>query len=313
MVTKILVTRRINQNAIDILTSSGFEVKYYNENHSIDKETLIKILPEYDGVLCCVSEKIDSDLLNIAAPKLKAISNMAVGLDNIDVTLARSLGIEVFNTPNVVTESTADMTIAMAFSLTRHLLSANNFIKTGHWSGWDPEIFIGRSFSNLTWGIVGFGNIGKAVAKRLSGFGIKVYFFDPIETGYSQTTAVKTSLAVLLSMSDIISLHMPLSKETSQFFNMEKFSQMKPSSLLINMARGKIVNSVDLITALRMKTIAGAALDVFDPEPIPQNHEILRFDNVILTPHIGTATLECRRDMAVMAANNLINYFKLKL
>ena len=309
----ILVTRRINQDAINLLNNEGFEVQYFNVNVSLDRNILASILPKFDGVLCCVSEKIDSGLLSSAYPRLKVISNMAVGLDNIDVSTAKSLGISVFNTPNVVTESTADMTIALAFALLRQINAAHKFIFDGAWKGWDPEIFVGRSFSNLTWGIVGFGNIGKAVGQRLSGFGMQIYFYDPKVDGYSQTYAVKTDLDLLLDLADIVSLHIPLTQESRHFFNAEKISKMKPSGLLINMARGGIVHTENLMEALRTKKIAGAALDVFDPEPIPSTHEILKFDNIILTPHIGTATLECRRDMAVMAANNLINFFNKKI
>lgn len=309
---KVLVTRRIHQSAVDLLSNTGFDVKYYNVNEPLDKNILASVLPVFDAVLSCVSDKIDSNLINNAHPRLKAISNMAVGLDNIDVKTAKSLGISVFNTPNVVTESTADMTVAMAFALIRHINAAHTFINEGKWTGWDPEIFIGKSFSKLTWGIVGLGNIGKAVAQRLSGFGMQVYFYDPNETGYSHTGAIKTNLELLLSLSDIVSLHLPLTSETLHFINAEKITQMKPSAVLINMARGGIVHSEALIKALHTKTIAGAALDVFDPEPIPSHHEILGFNNVILTPHIGTATMECRRDMASMAAQNLIDFFQNK-
>jgi glyoxylate reductase len=306
---KVLVTRRIHSDAIDLLLSAGYKVKYHDVNNSMDRSSLEKELPAYDAVLTCITDVIDREILKAASGKLKIISNMAAGLDNIDVDKARESGIEVYNTPGAATDSTADLTITLAFALIRKIKTAGEFISGGNWKGWDPEIFVGRSFSKLSWGIIGFGNIGKALARKLSGFGMPVWFYDP-GVNDPPPCAVKKDLSFLLANADIISLHLPLNEETTHFFDRDKFGQMKPSSYLINMARGKVVNSSDLMDALHTGRIAGAALDVFDPEPVPEDHEILSFDNVIITPHIGTATLECRREMAVMAAFNIINNLK---
>jgi len=306
---KVLVTRRMHPDAVDILQKAGFEVTYHNVNSPMDKTLLRKILPDHDAVLTCITDEINPEVLHAAADKLKVVSNMAAGLDNIDVALARMLGIKVFNTPNVVTDSTADLTITLAFALLRKMNTTRNFIAGGKWKGWDPEIFVGRTFSRLSWGIIGFGNIGKAVAKKLSGFEMEVWFCNP---GINEPNpyAIEKGLDALLTEADIVSLHIPLNTATINFMDKGKINRMKPSSYLINTSRGKIVNSEDLTEALRNKKIAGAAMDVFDPEPVPAGHEILTFDNVILTPHIGTATLECRREMAMEAAANIINYFK---
>jgi len=308
---KVLVTRRIHTDAIDLLHNAGFDVKYYYENSPIDLSILKKELCEYDAVLTCITDVINQDVLESASNKLKIISNMAAGIDNIDVNVARRLGIQVFNTPNVVTESTADLTITLAFALIRKIKTAGGFISQGNWKDWDPEIFVGRSFSKLSWGIIGFGNIGKALAKKLSGFEMPVWFYDP---GINEPSlyAVKKELNFLLAKADIVSLHIPLNVDTEFFINQDKLKKMKTSSYLINMARGRVVNSDDLTAALRTGEIAGAAMDVFDPEPVPSGHEILTYNNVIITPHIGTATLECRREMAVMAATNIINNLKYK-
>jgi glyoxylate reductase len=306
---KILITRRINDAAVELLRKALFDITYFDVNAPLDDSFLVTRLVEYDGILTCLSDKLYGDLLRNASSRLKAISNMAVGLDNIDVALAHDLGIAVFNTPGVVTDSTAEMTITMAFSLLRCIPDAQKFVLDGKWNGWDPEIFVGRSFSDLTWGIIGYGNIGQAVAKKLSGFNITKYFYDPF---FKETDlyAIKTDLSFLLANSDIVSLHIPLDSSTKWFFDREKFSMLKHSSFLINMSRGGIINTEALIDALKSGRIGGAAMDVFDPEPIPYNHEILKFNNVLLTPHIGTATIECRRDMAIMAAQNLIDFFQ---
>lgn len=307
MSKNILVTRRVHPEAIRLLKNVGLQVKYFNHNRPLDKDILFKILPAFDAVFSCVTDKLTAEVL-ANAPNLKAISNMAVGLDNIDLDFAKKNGIQVFNTPDVVTASTADMTLALAFASMRKIIPAHSFVKEGKWKGWDPEIFIGRTFSALSWGIIGFGKIGKAVAKRLTGFDIKVFYYDPVEESDAYH-AIKADLTTILKHSDIISLHLPLTQQTRYFFNHEKFSLMLSSALFINMARGGVVNQTDLIKALRENVIAGAALDVFEPEPIPADHEILKFNNVLFSPHIGTATQECRKEMAIMAAENLQKFF----
>lgn len=304
---KVLITRRIHKEAAGLLLEAGFEVQNRDENKILGKQILDSLLPEFDAVLCCITDRIDADSLKNKG-HLKIISNMASGLDNIDVECARVKGIHVFNTPGIVTESTADLTVTLAFALLRNVYAAFDFIKAGKWMGWDPEIFVGRTFSALTWGIIGYGNVGQAVAKRLHGFGMNVWFYDP--GGNSDQFAEKKELSALLQESDVISVHIPLNPGTKHFIDKTKLDMMKPSALLINMARGEVVNSGDLIHALSERSIGGAALDVFSPEPVPADHPILQFQNVIVTPHIGTATKECRREMAIMAAKNIINNLK---
>lgn len=299
----ILVTRRIHKDALKLLHDAGLDVMHLNKNRSPEKSILDKLIPGFDGVVCCITDKIDA--VSLTKPgHLKIISNMASGLDNIDVECARAKGIQVFNTPGIVTESTADLTVTLAFALLRNVYTAYDFIKAGKWKGWDPEIFVGRTFSALIWGIIGYGNVGQAVAKRLKGFGMNVCFYDP--GGSSDSYAVKKEISDLLRESDVVSVHVPLNPGTKHLIEKTMLGMMKPSALLINMARGEVVNSNDLVQALRDKSIGGAALDVFSPEPVPADHPILQFRNVIVTPHIGTATEECRRDMAIMAANNII-------
>lgn len=303
---RILITRKIQYSAKKMLEDAGFEVISFDINKPLDPQYLHENIDKFDGVLTCVSERIDRNILLKANGRLRVISNMAVGLDNIDVECAESLGIKVFNTPGVVTGPTADMTIAMAFALLRKIKEADNFVREGLWKAWDPEIFLGRNFSSLVWGIVGYGNIGKAVAKRLNGFGMKILFYDPIKYK-NDNIARYVEIDNLLKESDVISLHLPLNQETKDFFNHKKFGLMKNDAILVNMARGGVVSSDDLLETLKHRRIAGAALDVFAPEPLPYGHELLTLENVILTPHIGTATIECRKEMAEFAAKNIIN------
>lgn len=303
---RVLVTRKIHISAKKLLENAGFEVISFDINKPLAPQYLIDNIDKFDGVLTCVSERIDRAIMLKANGRLKIISNMAVGLDNIDVESANELGIRVFNTPGVVTGPTADLTLAIAFALLRKIKEADIFVREGLWKAWDPEIFLGRNFSSLVWGIVGYGNIGKAVAKRLSGFGMEILFYDPVENR-TDNIAAYTRIDELLNKSDVISLHLPLTEDTKNFFDIRKFRLMRKDAILVNMARGGVVNSSDLLETLKQKGIAGAALDVFAPEPIPFGSEILSFENVLVTPHIGTATIECRKEMAEFAAKNIIN------
>jgi lactate dehydrogenase-like 2-hydroxyacid dehydrogenase len=307
---RVLISRKIHVSAKNLLENAGFEVVSFDTNKPLDPQYILNNIDKFDGILTCVSERIDRTIMSKANGRLKIISNMAVGLDNIDLVSANELGILVYNTPVVVTGPTADLTITMAFALLRKIIQADHFVRNGLWKAWDPEIFLGVNFSSLTWGIVGYGNIGKAVAKRLSGFEMEVLCYDPIEQ-MSDNYAQYTGIEELLNKCDVISLHLPLNSDTKNFFNLGKFRMMKKDAILVNMARGGVVNSSDLTEALSQKIIGGAALDVFDPEPIPAENKILSFDNVLLSPHIGTATIQCRKEMAELAAQNIINNLKL--
>lgn len=310
METKILITRRINESAVKLLMEH-FEVDYRNANEPMSYDYLAENASKYDGILSTITEKFDEELLKRISSRLKAISNMAVGLDNIDIKTAERLGISIFNTPDVVTDSTADFTLAIGLAHLRQIVDSFEFIKNNEWRKWDPEIFNGRTLRNLNWGIIGFGRVGKAVAERLKGFGAKIYYTDlnPINT-IDFDFATNLEFNELLSISDIISIHIPLNQNTKGLINYNNFQKMERKPLIINMARGSIINTDDLIKALNENLISGAALDVFDPEPVSANHPILKYKNVLMTPHIGTATTDCRKEMAMLAAKNLINFFK---
>lgn len=307
----VLITRKIDPAAVELL-QQHFAVDYIDQNRPLARDYLVQNLSAYHAVLSTITERLDADLLRQARPNLQVISNMAAGLDNIDQDCAKQLGIRVFNIPEMTIESTADMTLAVALTLIRQVIPAQKYILNNEWKGWDPEIFLGRSLHSMVWGICGFGRIGQAVARRAHAFGSKIFYYDPdvdCEMLDGFIGVKRVSLQNLLEASDVLSLHVPLTAETQQLINAHRLSMMKNTAFFINMARGKVVNSDDLIQALRQQKIAGAALDVFDPEPITGMHEIHALNNVVLTPHIGTATVECRRDMAVHAAQNIVDYF----
>lgn len=306
---RVLVTREIHPDAVKLLRSH-FEVEYRQANEPLDPAWLAAALHQFDGVLSTVSEKFGAALMEQAGSRLRVISNMASGLDNIDTVKAAEMGIKVCNIPDTTIDATADMTIGIALTLIRQVIPAQRFIAAGQWRAWDPMIFQGRTLSELTWGIYGMGRIGQGVARRVAGFGCNLIYVDPVLAESELPPALggrRVELPELLASADIISLHAPLTADTAGLFNASAFAAMKPSAFLVNMARGPLVNSDDLLAALKAGDIAGAALDVFDPEPLSGDHPILGLDNVVFTPHIGTSTLECRRDMAVRAAENLIN------
>lgn len=307
---KLLITRRIAPEAVELLRSDH-DVTYVERNEALPRAYLLEHLPAFDGVLTCLTERIDAELLDRCAGRLQAVSNMAVGLDNIDVARARELGIAVYNTPDVVTDSTADLTVGLYLALARKVQPAFDFIRQDRWGGWDPEIFCGRTMRGLVWGIVGLGKIGRAVCERVAAFGCEVVYADPATdvAEVSGTPVVRLPLDDLMARADVVSVHPPLTEGTRHLIDARALRLMKPDAVLVNMARGPVVHSGDLVQVLREGRIAGAALDVFDPEPIRGDHPVLSLPGVIVTPHIGTATVECRREMAVSAARNLAGHF----
>ena len=218
---RVLITRKINISAKALLEQAGLEVIAFDINEPLDPKYLADNIDKFDAILTCVSEKIDKSLIIKSKGRLKIISNMAVGMDNIDVVSANEFGIKVFNTPGVVTGPTADLTLSIAFALLRKVKEADTFVRKGFWKSWDPEIFVGRNFSSLVWGIVGYGNIGKAVAKRLNGFGMQILFYDPVQKK-SDNISVCTGIEELLAKSDVISLHLPLTEDTTELFRFAK-------------------------------------------------------------------------------------------
>jgi len=307
---KVFITRRLPPIAKEILQEK-FEVYSSDKNEPYPRDILTDIVANYDAVLTTVSEKFDKKTLKQKG-NLKVISNYAVGLDNIDVKYAKSVGITVYNTPDVVTNSTADLTFSILLSLIRKISLAQNFIKKDKWKAWDPELFLGEELSGKIFGILGFGKIGQAVARRATGFGLNIIYFNRSITNPDSSLKqyVKpVGLNELLKTSDYLSIHLPLTDETRGFINKRTINKMKNHPIIVNISRGDIVKTNDLVDALESGKIRGAALDVTSPEPLSGDHPLCHFDNCVVVPHIGTATQECRINMAQLAAQNIINHF----
>ena len=283
-----------------------FDVLVNPENRALTEKELRQSLFDCDAVLSTVSDRLTADVLNDAS-RLRVISNYAVGLDNVDVEHAESLGITVYNIPDVVTDSTADLTMALLLAFVRQICPAQVFVREGRWGAWDPMLFRGEQLYGKTFGILGFGRIGKAVAKRAFAFGMRIIYCDPY---VEDNSAEDVSFDDLLRESDYISLHVPLTEDTKHIINAASIARMKRKPILINMSRGAVVYTPALIRALELGQIRGAALDVTDPEPLPGNHPLGRFPNCLIVPHIGTATKECRETMARAAAGNILRHFE---
>jgi glyoxylate reductase len=264
-------------------------------------------LPSADGLFCLLTIKVTDDLL-VRASNLKVISNMAVGVDNIDIEACTRRGIPVGNTPGVLTDGTADLTMAILLAAARRLIEANSDAKGGLWKTWSPTGWLGKDLNGATLGIIGMGQIGKAVARRAHAFGMKIIFTDPKpdQTVIEHYDAIPINLEDLLSQSDFVTLHVPLTLETRDLIDEAALQTMKPSAVLVNTSRGPIVKSQALLTALQGGWIAAAALDVTDPEPLPPEHPLFNQPNCLILPHIGSATWNTRRAMAERACLNLL-------
>jgi glyoxylate reductase len=268
---------------------------------------LLDQLGEVEGILCLLTDKVDKALLD-ASPRLRVVSNMAVGFDNVDVGACTREGIPVGNTPGILTDATADLTMALLLSSARILPKASRDARDGLWRTWSPVGWLGVDLRGATLGIVGMGKIGKAVAERSKGFGLKIIYMDDkhlpeVEKNYG---AQYRSLDDLLGESDFVSLHCPLTAQTRGLMDETKLQKMKRTAILVNTARGPIVVTDALTRALSEGWIAGAGLDVTDPEPLPPDHPLYNFSNCLIAPHIGSATHGARRRMAEMACENLL-------
>jgi glyoxylate reductase len=249
-----------------------------------------------DGLLTLVTDRVDAALLD-SAPRLQAIANMAVGTDNIDLEAAAARGIPVGNTPDVLTDATADIAFALLLALARKIVPGAAKVRSGEWRTWEPAGDLGADLAGATLGIVGWGRIGQAVARRSEGFGMEVVH---------SSRASGIPLPDLLATADFVSLHTPLTPDTRALVDAAALERMKPTALLINTARGGVVDQDALRAALHAGTIAGAALDVTDPEPLPPDHPLLDAPNLLVVPHVGSATVRTRAKMAAMAVDNLL-------
>jgi len=271
-------------------------------------EVLLKKVRDVDGLLTLLTDRVDAALIG-AASKLKVISNLAVGYDNIDLVEATRRGIVVGNTPEVLTETTADFAFALLMSAARRVVEADTFTRKGQWKAWGPMVMLGQDVHHATLGIIGLGRIGTEVAKRAKGFGMKVLYYDQQRRNKEERqlgVEYASELSTLLSRSDFISLHIPLNPQTYHLIGAPEFALMKPTAILVNTSRGPVVDQKALYDVLKSHQIFAAAIDVTEVEPIPPEDPLLTLDNLILTPHIASASFITRTSMATMAAANLI-------
>lgn len=309
MIQKIYVTRQVPQRGIDRLFQSGLplDIEIWQGNLPPDRESLLKKVRGIGGLYCLLTERIDAELLDAAGPQLRVISQMAVGVDNIDLAACATRGIPVGHTPGVLTEATADLTLALMLGTARRIVQAAEAVKAGKWRTWEPMGYTGPDLYGSTVGLIGMGRIGLAVARRLQGFNVRLLYHNRSESSDGAAVgAERVGLDQLLAESDFVSLHTPLTPETHHLINQTRLAQMKPTATLINTARGGVVDQAALIAALEEGTIAYAGLDVTTPEPIPVDSRLLQLPNATVLPHIGSASVATREKMAVMAADNLL-------
>jgi glyoxylate reductase len=292
---KVFVTRRLPGGAVERLRGEH-DVEVWPEPLPPGREALLARAPELEGLLALLTDPVDAGVIS-AAPSLRAISNYAVGVDNVDLGAATKRGIPVGNTPGVLTESTADLAMALMLGIGRRIAEGDVYVRRGEWRTWGPGLLLGRDLHGATVGVVGLGRIGRAVARRCEGFGCEVLH---------TSRQGGLSLDELLERSDFVTLHAPLTPETRGLIDAAALRRMKPTAYLINTARGPMVETAALASALHEGEIAGAALDVTDPEPLPGDHPLLDAPGLLVVPHIASATHATRERMAEMAVDNLL-------
>ncbi|MDX8431655.1 MAG: D-glycerate dehydrogenase [Candidatus Algichlamydia australiensis] len=300
---RALITRKIPSIAKELLEKK-YSVDVNESNRPLSKKDAIEAVQNYDAILFTVADSFPADVIE-QSKNLKILSGYSIGLNNIALDAAKQMGIAVFNIPDLITEPTADLTLALLLAASRRIVPANAYVKAGKWGEWDPALFCGEGLQGKTLGIIGMGRIGQAVAKRAEAFGINIVFTSRSE---KKIPYEQVGLEKLLQVSDFITLHAPLTKETRGLLDLAKMEKMEKSPILVNMARGELIKTADLVTALKKGFVRAAALDVTDPEPLPGDHPLVKLDNCIIVPHIGGATLECRESMARRAAENILNH-----
>ncbi|TMW72489.1 2-hydroxyacid dehydrogenase [Alteribacter natronophilus] len=307
----VFITRELPDSTIEPLLDLARVSMWEESDRPVTRRRLEVEAAEADALLTMVSDPVDRELLE-GAPNLRVVSNMGVGYDNVDLEAANELGILVCNTPDILTETTADLTFALLLASARRITEASELVRSGSWQEWGPMLMAGRDVYGKTLGIVGMGRIGTAVAKRASGFNMNILYHNRTRKKETEsvTGASWVELEELLQESDFVVCLAPLTEETKRMFSYEQFRRMKETAFFINASRGGLVYEKGLVKALEERQIAGAGLDVFEEEPIDPGHPLLSFPNVTVLPHIGSASVDTRKEMARMASRNIAHVLK---
>lgn len=309
---KVYVTRQLPEPGPSIL-SSYCHVKMNKDSKPVRKSELLNNVSQVDSIVCMIGDNIDSEVITSAGNRLKLISCYSAGYDHVDIDAAKKYNIVVTNTPNILSDTTADLTFALIFALSRNIVKGDDYVRSGKWKfGWTPDLLLGHDVYGKVLGIVGLGEIGTKVGKRGKAFDMNVIYYSRVRKYHLEAEFGfrYVEFDELLRESDIISIHVDLNKGTVHLVSRNELKKMKNSAMIINTSRGRVVNEIDLISALSNRTIAGAALDVYEEEPISESSSLLKMSNTVLLPHVGSATYETRKRMAEMAANNVINFFR---
>ena len=304
-------TNEVPRSALDLMRAVG-KVRVFDGAAAPPRDLLLKEVAGADALFCVLTEKVDAELFARAA-KLKAVANMAVGFDNIDLAEATRKGVMVTNTPDVLTETTADATMALVLAAARRIAEGDRLIRRGGWKlRWSPMMMVGHDVYGKTLGIYGLGRIGAAVAKRASGFGMKLVYYDSNRNRdlEERLGASYVPFDDLLKEADFLTVHVPLLPSTRKSIGGRQLGLMKKTAYIINTSRGQVIDEASLVRALEEKTIAGAGIDVFEDEPIGPASPIAKLENVVLTPHLASASVETRTEMAMMAARNVVAALK---
>ena len=304
---KVLITRKIPSIAKELLIQNGIEVKESSLKRPLTNIELIKFAKDADGILSLLSDKFDKEVID-QLPKCKVIANYAVGFNNIDISYAKKRGIIITNTPDVLTDATAEIAVSLILACSRRIVESENYMRQLKFKGWEPELFLGIQLSGKKAGIIGAGRIGQATARRLKSFGCEILYYGKSKKSNfeKETNAEKVDLDILMKSSDFISIHLPLNSETKNLLDKEKLDLLKPTAIIVNTARGEILDEKYLIELLKNKKIFSAGFDVYENEP-KLNKALFKLKNVVLLPHIGSATFETRNKMAELAAKNILN------
>ena len=306
---KVYSTHQLFEEARKIL-DANCEMQYWTDSERPPRAEVLRRAKDKEGLVCLLTERVNEEFLR-STPKLRIACNVAVGYDNIDVDACTKRGVVVTNTPGVLDETTADFAWTLLMAVARRVAEGEALARSGNWKGWNLDQLCGADVWGKTLGIVGFGRIGRSVARRASGFQMKVIYTDAVRVSEEVEKSLNAEfrdMNSLLAEADFVSLHVPLLPETRGLFDAPKILRMKPTAFLINTSRGPVIDEAALVAALENNKVAGAALDVFENEPVI--HPGLKRPNVVLTPHIASASIETRTKMAVMAANNIVALFK---